>query len=108
MLAALEDSTLRPASEACAYDSVPINKIAWSGLKDKAPDVHELLSKMSVGLDPLNETLAWMQENGFEDYEDYDQSAVHYLQTYGDRWRSWMPEDKANKIQTALERLEES
>ena len=107
VLAAVEDSTL-PASEACAYKSVPINKIVSSELKAKAPDIHELLSRMSVGLKPLNETLAWMQENGFEDYEDYDQSAIYYLQTYADRWRSWMPEDNANRVQKALDRLEES
>jgi glycine betaine/proline transport system substrate-binding protein len=39
VLAASEDDSLRPIDQACAYQDLPIDKLAWSGLEEKAPDV---------------------------------------------------------------------
>lgn len=97
--AARDNKSLRPIDEACAYQTVPINKLAWSGLKDKAPDVYELLKKMNVGLEPLNGTLAWAKEN---DIQDYSEAAVYYLRSFENRWSAWMPQDKVQKVKEAL------
>ena len=54
---AIEEGGPAP-DEACAYESVAIDAPAHSGLRDKAPDIVEMLQKMNVGLGPLSETLA--------------------------------------------------
>ena len=102
--AARDNKSLRPIDEACAYPSIPINKLAWSGLKDKAPDVYELLKGMNVGLEPLNQTLAWAEANGIE---DYSKAAIYYLQNFENRWSTWMPQDKVRKVKEALAEVDD-
>jgi glycine betaine/proline transport system substrate-binding protein len=97
--AARDNKSLRPIDEACAYPTLPINKLTWSGLKDKAPEVYALLKKMNIGLEPLNKTLAWAKEN---DIQDYSEAAVYYLRNFENRWSGWMPQDKVQKVKEAL------
>jgi len=97
--AASQDKSLRPIDEACAYPSSPIDKLAHSGLENKARDVVEMLWKMEVGLEPLKRTLAWTEENGVE---DWNEAAVYYLKTYENRWRTWVTPEAYKKIEEAL------
>ena len=53
---ALADERLRPVDRACAYAGVAIDKVAHRNLLQEAPDVAEMLKKMTVGLEPLNDT----------------------------------------------------
>ena len=99
VLAASADKNLRPVDEACGYPDFPIDKLAHSGLQEKAQEVMEMLRKMSVGLEPLNRTLAWANENNIRDWE---RAAIHYLLTYEDRWRSWVTPDAYEEIKEAL------
>ena len=101
--AAANDPTLPPVDQACAYETVPIDKLAHKGLLGKAPELAEMLQKMNVGLDPLNKTLAWAQQAGVDDAETV---AVHYLQTYEDRWASWVTAEAYQEIEEALEDFE--
>jgi len=98
--AAREDTSLRPIDQACAYETIPIDKLAHEGLLGKAPDVEEMLREMNVGLDPLNDTLAWASENEVEDWEE---AGIYYLQNYEDRWRTWVTPEAYDKIKKALE-----
>ncbi len=98
--AASVDKSLRPIDEACAYETLPIEKLAHSDLQKKAPDVVEMLKKANVGLEPINETLAWATENEVADWEE---AAIHYLQTYEDRWETWVTPGTYEKIKKALE-----
>ena len=98
--AAAVDETLRPIDEACAYESLPIDILASSGLREKAPEVVDMLERMLVGLDPLNETMAWAVSNGVEDWQE---AAVYYLQNNGDRWETWVTPEASRKIKEALE-----
>lgn len=63
--------------EACAYEDVQIDKLAWSGLEAKAPDVVETLRKLRdpvAGLcaggrlqkvkDPVWARLRWKRPGG--------------------------------------------
>ena len=84
----------------CAYESVPIQKIARKGLLKEAPDVVKMPEKMNVGLEPLNETLAWASDN---DVEDWESAAIRYLQTNENRWRTWVTQEAYQKIKKAFE-----
>ena len=96
---ASQDQSLPSLDEACAYPTFPIDKLAHSGLKNKAPDLVEMLEKMEVGLEPLNKTLAWALQN---EVTEWEKAAVYYLQTYEGRWKSWVTPKAYQKIQEAL------
>ena len=89
--------------QACAYETLPIDALAHSGLEQKAPDVVEMVRKMNVGLEPLNQTLAWAVENGVADSGGWERAAVHYLRTFEDLWRSWVTPEAYDRIKAALE-----
>ena len=59
-----------------------------------------MLRKMEVGLEPLNRTLAWAEENGVEDWNEV---AVYYLKSYEDRWKIWVTPTAYERIKEALE-----
>jgi len=100
VIAARDDESLRPIDQACAYEAIPVDKLAHSGLLKKAPDVVEMLRKMVVGLEPLNETLAWVEEN---DVRDWEEAAIYYLRSREDRWKTWVTPDAYENIKQALE-----
>jgi len=97
--AAKNDKSLRPLSEACAYETIDIEKAINPGLRKKAPDIVEMLSKMAIGLEPLNKTAAWAVENEIQDWEE---AGVYYLKTYEDLWKTWVTDDAYKKIKDAL------
>jgi glycine betaine/proline transport system substrate-binding protein len=98
--AAQEDHSLRPIDEACAYETLPINKLVNGELRDNAPDIIPVLEKMVVGLDPLNVVAAWAEEN---EIQDWNEAGIYYLQNYEERWKSWVSDDAYKKIKKALE-----
>jgi len=98
--AAVSDESLRPISQACAYETLPITKGVHSSLLEMAPDVCAMLLKMVVGLEPLNTTAAWCVENEIQDYE---KTGVYYLRNYEDRWKTWVTDDAYNKVKAALD-----
>ena len=99
--AAREDKSLRPLDEAVAYETLPINKGVHKSLKDKAPDLYEMLKKMNVGLQPINKTAAWAVENDIQG--DWEKAAIYYLENFEDRWSTWMPDKNFKKVKEALE-----
>ncbi|MDD4876458.1 MAG: glycine betaine ABC transporter substrate-binding protein [Dehalococcoidales bacterium] len=104
IMSTIEDmETIDEVTEACAYETLPIEKGAWSGLRDIAPDVVEMMEKMNVGLQPLNVTAAWYNENEMQDYET---AAVYYLENYEDRWETWLTDDAYDKVKEALDNYE--
>ena len=93
---ASEDKIPRPIDQACEYPSFAIDKIVHAGIRKKAPDVTKMLERMDIGLDPLNEIIAWAKQNNIDDPE---QMAIRYLETFPDRYRNWMPDDNYIKVQ---------
>lgn len=97
--AAIDDKSLRPVKEACAYPSVPLPNIAWSGLRQKAPDVTAFIEKLEIGLEKINKAAAWSVSN---EISDYKKTAVWFLKEYDSFWKSWVTTDAYNKIKSAL------
>ena len=65
---------------------------------EQAPTLTEFLSKVSVPLPVMNETLAHMEESG-------DESAAvakWFLKNHRDVWAKWVPADVAGRVQSAL------
>ena len=99
VLRAAEGDGSSPTAQACAYETLPIDKLAHSGLRSKAPEVFAMIDKMMVGLEPPNTTVAWAVQNAVEDWE---KAEIYYLQNYQDRWRTWVTPDTYDKINAAL------
>jgi len=99
VIAAKDDPSLRPLSEACAYETIPIDKGFHKSLKQIAPDVREMLTKMMAGLDRINKTAAWSKENEVQDWEE---AAIYYLNNWEDTWKTWVTDDAYTKIKAAL------
>ena len=100
VIVAAENESLRPINQACAYENLPIDKLAYAGLQSTAPELVAMLKKMMMGLEPLNRTIAWSVGNQVQDWE---KAAVYYLQNYEDSWRSWVTPEAFDKIKKALE-----
>ena len=101
VLRAAESDGSSSSAPACAYESIPIDKLAHAGLRSKAPEVFTMIDKMMVGLEPLNITVAWAVQNAVEDWE---RAAIYYLRNNEDRWRTWVTPDAYDKIKAALEK----
>ena len=93
-------AALLPVDSACSYPDATIDKLAHKSFLTKAPDLAEMVRRMSVGLSPLVQTLAWASENA---KNDWDQAAVYYLRTNESRWRSWVTPEASAMIEDALE-----
>ena len=92
------DAEDAPEKAGCAFDSFAIHKGVYAGLQDSAPEVVEFLKNMNVGTGPLNKTAAYMEA---EDVEA-EEAAKWFFETFPERWKSWMPEDVAAKVESAL------
>ncbi len=55
---------------------------------------------MEVGLEPLNQTVAWAKENGVQVWFE---AATYYLKTYEGRWKTWI-RNASEKVKQALDR----
>ncbi len=101
-----DDSSYTP-KEACAYETLPIDKGINAGLRETAPDVVAALEKMNVGLEPISKTAAWAQSNDVDVSVDKIATAKYYLETFEDRWSAWMGDDEVKKVKDALAELPE-
>jgi glycine betaine/proline transport system substrate-binding protein len=99
IVAAKDDESLRPLEEACAYETLPINKGFNKDFKTKAPDLYTMLKKMNVGLEALNKGTAYAKEN---EIQDWSKVAVWYLENYESTWKTWVTDDAYDKIKDAL------
>lgn len=100
ILAAIDDESLRPIDEACAYEAVSPRNIVWSGLRDMAPDVVAMIEKMNIGLEHVNKAAAWAKEN---EVENWEKVAIWYMREYDSRWKAWVTSDAYTKIKTFVD-----
>lgn len=71
---------------------------AVTDLKDKAPNVAEFLSKMTVPNDVVNAVLAWGDDNSASPEE----VAEYFLKNHEDVWTAWVPDDVAENVKSSL------
>lgn len=97
--AATEQDPFDTVDAACAYETYAVNKGVSAGLKERAPAVVEFLDAMFLGTDMVNQLSAYMTENELE----ADEVAVYYLKNHQEEWSTWVTEEAAAKIESALE-----
>lgn len=71
---------------------------AVTSLKEKAPNVVEFLSNITIPNEVVNQTLAW----GDDQSASPDEVAVHFMKNHEDIWTEWVPADVAEKVKASL------
>ncbi len=94
-----DDKNYTP-KEACAYATQRTLKVSTKAFPQKAPEAAEFFKKMYVGIEPLNKTAAWAKEHDIQG--QWQKAAVYYLNSYEDRWKTWVPADVHQKVKQAL------
>lgn len=87
-----------PAEAGCGFENISVPKAVSAGMAERHPDLVAFLDKMFIGTDNLNKISAYMTENEAE----VEEAALWYFQNYEDQWRSWLPEDVAEKVAAAV------
>ncbi len=88
-----------PADAGCGFENIAIPKAVSAGMAERNPELVSFLDTMFIGTDNLNKISAYMTENDAE----VEEAAQWYFENYEDQWRSWLPEDVADKVASALD-----
>ncbi len=80
------------------YPPAPVHVVTTESFANKAPEAYAYLSKRSLTNADLNRLLAWMEEN----QADGMIAAEHFLLTYPQLWKNWVPAPVAAKVNKAL------
>ncbi len=82
----------------CAYPAAKVIKGVHVDMPDTAPEAVDLISKYETTLEQNNDFLSYMSENN----ADTEAAAIYFLKTYPDTWKTWVPQDIAQKVEQAL------
>lgn len=85
-------------NKGCAFPTETVTIGMNADFSKSAPEVTEFLSKYSTTLEQNNDILAFMHDNG----GDPQKAAMYFLEKYPDVWKSWLPQDVADKVEKAL------
>jgi ABC-type proline/glycine betaine transport system substrate-binding protein len=91
--------TERRPEEACAYPTIPVSIGVNTDFQDAAPTVVAFLERYETTSDLVSAALSYIQENSGASARD---AAVAFLETNTDLWTTWVPEDVAADVRTAL------
>lgn len=81
-----------------AYPDNPVFTAVTTEFTQKAPQLTEFLSKVSVPLPVMNQAMAHMDENELEPEE----VAQWFLKNHEDIWTQWLPEAAAQRVKASL------
>ena len=84
--------------QGCAYPTAEIKIAVHETLLERAPDVVEFFRSWDFTSSTQVSTEAWMSDNN----ESSDAAAIWYLNNHGDTWKSFVPDDVAERVEEAL------
>ena len=87
------------SDKACAYEDATILIAMNTELKDRAPEVIDMLGKWGFNIDRFSEVAAWQNENSDASIND---AALWWLKQNNSVWSSWVTSDAADAISEAL------
>ena len=85
--------------EACAYKVNDVNIATTPEFAESETEVVEFLTNAETTVDQINAALSYMRDTDAEPYE----AALWFFSEYEDVWTDWVPEDVAERVQTALD-----
>lgn len=69
-----------------------------TGFSKSAPQLRAFFEKVSMPGPVIDSTLGWIETEG----KDAEEAATHFLTKHPEVWKTWVPEDVAQRVQSAL------
>ena len=84
----LAQSEAQTPDNMCGFEQPTVVKVVWSGLKDKWPAAHKLLSNFKQTNEDQNAAILEIDNKG----RDLDEVVAEWLANNEDRWQVWVDE----------------
>jgi glycine betaine/proline transport system substrate-binding protein len=99
ILAAGEDPSRRPLNTACQYEAGSGHKLVHHRLADRAPEVIDVLRRLHLDTDTLNELLLRSRLTNAESWPDI---ARYFFRRYPEVWHAWVTTAAREKMDHQL------
>lgn len=76
------------------FPAAPVLTSVTADLKEREPQVVELMSNVTFDVDTMNKLIAWKDEQG----ASVEETAVYFLQNYPDVWSAWLNDSARKKL----------
>lgn len=86
---------------ATMYPPSPVWTLTTEAFASRAPAAFEYLDTRAWNNAEMNGLLAWIEDN----QADGEVAMIHFIKTYPDKWRSWLPADVAERVARAAAKL---
>jgi glycine betaine/proline transport system substrate-binding protein len=103
ILAAEKDPSRRPLENACEYEASSGHKLVHHKLVDRAPEVIEVLRRLHLDTNILNELL---MRSRLSDAESWPDIARYFFHRYPEVWHTWVTPVAQKKMDRQLEALQ--
>ncbi|WP_440889514.1 ABC transporter substrate-binding protein [Vibrio sp. WZ-1] len=80
------------------YPPSPVHTITTEEFASRSPAAYGYFTKRGFTNADMNQLLAWMEDN----QADGEETMFHFLENYPQIWTTWVPQDVAKKVQSAL------
>lgn len=81
-----------------SFPPMPVTVCVYKDLEEEAPEVVEFLKNYKTSSEITNKALAFMLDKDVQPEE----AALWFFEEYEELWKSWIPNDIAEKVSTAL------
>lgn len=81
-----------------SFPPMPVTVCVYKDLEEDAPDVVEFLKNYKTSSEITNNALAFMQDTD----ADTQEAALWFFKEYEELWKSWISNEVAEKVSTAL------
>lgn len=86
---------------ATMYPPSPVWTVVTEAFAQRAPKAFDYLNTRTYTNTEMNALLAWIEDN----QADGETAMVHFMKTYGEKWRRWLPADAAERVAKAVSAL---
>lgn len=80
------------------FPAAPVVTAVTASLKDREPEIVELMGNLTFKTSNMSKVLAWKDENS----ASAEEAAVYYLTNYKDQWSAWLNDEAREKLAKVL------
>ena len=95
------DQATWDSNRGCAFPNAEVLIGINSKLENKSPEIVAFLTNYSTSLQQNNDITAYMNDNN----GNAEAAAIYFLKQYPEVWKSWIPQDAAQKVAEALKEV---
>ncbi len=76
------------------FPPAPVLTVATAEFAEREPEIADLMSNVSFGVQTLSEVLGWAEDNG----ASTEEAAVYFIQNNSDLWSTWINDAAREKL----------